>query len=108
MTHQPNKVVRYGFYSELELGSCLNLLICLEACKAELKRQSVVGKLKTTQTGKGLLWSALGTFSHTMCSTPHQVLCIICSSLFVSFMEVFHNVYVAATAPKGSLSPSPQ
>lgn len=86
----------------------MNLLICLEACKAELKRQSVVGKPKTTQQGKGLFCSALGTFSHTLCSTPRRVLCNIGSSPFVLFMEAFHNLYVAATAPKGCLSPSPR
>lgn len=79
----------------------MNLLICLEACKAELKRRSVVGMLKTTQWGKGLFCSTLGTFSHTICSTPHWVLCIICSSPFISFMEMFHNVCVATAAPKG-------
>lgn len=77
------------------------MLICLEAYKAELKRQSVVGMPKTTQRGKGLFCSTLETFFNTVCNTPYQVLCIMCGSPFVSFMEVFHNIRVAAAAPKG-------
>lgn len=108
MTHQPNN---WGCQVWVLFRAWIRFLLQLVDLPWSLQgwaqKVSVAGMQKTAQWGKGLFCSALGTFPHANCCTPHWGLCFICSSPFVSFREAFHNVHVAATARKGHLSPSP-